>query len=115
MNPLYVVLVIAFLVIAFLVILFFSGRVTWRFYQQADKTNRILIVLFAGGALLMGVVAGFNEISPLEKSMFTGVISIIAFISNGALWILIGREIWGVYQRIRLIRLVNTLEEPEEQ
>lgn len=111
MNAIVLSIMLSALCIAIMAL---SGRVTWQFYRSADKTNRILILVFVSGVMLMALVVALGK-TLLDNPVIIGVISIVAFIANGALLILMAREMWGVYQRIRLIRLVNTLEEPEEQ
>lgn len=90
-------------------ILFFSSRVTWRFYQGTDSTNRLLLRVFVVGV-------GFLVISSVlvaTRSAQVGLVTIAGLIAYGALFILIARELWGVLRRVQLIRAVNTLAEPE--
>lgn len=98
------------------VIIFFS-RISWQFYKETDKLNRRLLGVFVGslGFMVLVMLLAIARILPaaaLAEPGMTGLMSIAALIACGALYVLIARELWSVYQKVRLLRAVNTLAEP---
>lgn len=102
------------LLVAFVFLIFIGGRVSWRFYQKTDDLNRRLIRLFVVGLCLIPVIGLLGVFDVLPKQGLYYVMAGAGIVGYGALCVLIAREIWAVFQKIRILKAFRVLEEQEE-
>lgn len=112
------IVLLIILAASLIAILFFSSRISWRFYQATDKTNRLMLRIFTGGMAFLVIAPFFAAaagLTPNKAPALMSLMLIVGLMTMGALCTLVGRELWSVYQRARLIMAVNTLAETNEE
>lgn len=112
------IVLLIILAVSLIAILFFSARISWRFYQATDKTNRLMLRMFAGGMVFLTVAPFLTPLAgltPNNAPAFMSLMLLTGLIAMIALCILIARELWSMYQRARLIGAVNTMAESKEE